>query len=119
MSGGILNMYNSDTYPAVGSDLRGSYNTFLSQGCSLLVSSASSVPENISIDATRFDGILVVDSQTEVVPANGVLEVDLCSLDGTNVYGQVRVSSENRASVVYSVVRRGVSDSYRFSTPLR
>ena len=116
---GVDNLYNVPTEQALGTDLQGSYNTFLNQSCDLLVVNATSTAENITIDATRFDGTPVITAQAETVPANGVFEFDLCAVEGPDVFGQVEVTPTNASSVIGTVVRQGSGDSYRISTPLR
>ena len=116
---GINNLYNVPTDQALGGNLFGSYNTFLGQSCNLLVVNSSGTAEPLEINATRFDGTPVITTQMESVPANGAFEFDLCSVDGPNVFGQVRLTPSNANSVVSTVVRQGAGDSYRISTPLR
>jgi len=91
----------------------------LNQGCDLLVANATSTSEEITIDATRFDGTEVISGQTETVPENGVLEIDLCSVEEADVFGQVVVTPTNANSVTSTVVREGSGNSYRVSIPLR
>ena len=116
---GVNNIYSVGSRESLGESLNGSYNTFLGQGCSLLVANANSVEENITINATRFDSTAVITDQAEVVPANGVFEFDLCAVEGPNVFGQVEVTPANPNSVLATVVRTGLDSNYVIATPAR
>ena len=116
---GITNVYPVAAREALGTVMQGSYNTFLNQDCSLLLGNVSATDEMVTVDATRFDGTMVLSGQNMTVPANGVIEFNLCEVDIDNVFGVVRVQSTNPNTVVGNVVRIGVNDNYRIATPVR
>ena len=116
---GLNNFYALAGREALGTVMQGSYNTFLDQGCSLLLGNLSSNPENVTLDATRFDGTQILLGNVVTVPAQGVLELDLCSLDVPNVFGVIRVQPTTPNSIVANVVRLGFNDNYRVATPVR
>jgi hypothetical protein len=115
----LMNIYGLRSKPAVGSVLRGSYNTFLNQRCQLLLSNPTSQDAGASVTMTRYDGTVVLNAKRLYVPARGMLDFDLCSNDIDDVYGVVSIQSDIPNSLAAEVIRIGQHDQYRFPTPVR
>jgi len=116
---GVSSLYPIPAREALGTTSQGTYNTFLNQGCSVLISNVTSSTEEVTIDMTRFDGEAVLRGQSLMVPGNGVAEFDLCSQDLPNVFGVVKINSTTSGNFVNNVVRVGESENYRVATPVR
>ena len=118
VSGGVAYMFGIPAKQAIGSVMKGSYNTFLNQSCSLLLVNPSDTEVIVGINVVRYDGRNVSNAHFKV-PAHGEYNDNLCSRDKKDVYGVVTVQPQ-RANTIYSVVvRAGDKDSYRFPTPVR
>ena len=120
-SGGhLLYMYGVQAQQALGATLRGSYNTFLNQGCRLKLTNPTAAHHTVRITMRRNDGTEVLGSGvTRAVPAKGLLDYDLCGNDVADVYGVVTVEPDLPNSVFGTIVRLGQNDQYRFPTSLR
>jgi hypothetical protein len=112
-------MYGISARQTLGATLRSSYNTFLNQGCRLLIINPTSSSVNASINMVRYDGTQVLTAQTLGVPAHGLADYDLCGQEKPNNYGVATVQPSTLNSLVSSVVRLGQNDDYRFPTPVR
>ena len=115
---GIKYIYGTHARQALGAALKGSYNTFLSQGCSLFLVNATGQAQNANIYMRRYEGTSVVGGDGVTVPANGVYEYDACAKESSNNYGVVTVIPSLKNSIVADVVRKGNNEDYRFSTPV-
>ena len=122
-AGGIQSLYAVHSTQALGSVLRGSYNTFLNQGCSLLLTNTTSQKVNVSVSMKRYDGTSLIKGKSIAVAGNGLVDYDLCANDTTPAYGLVTVQPSITNSIVATVLRKGATDSagdsYRFPTPVR
>lgn len=118
-SQGINYMYGLALKQPLGDVLRGSYNTFLEQGCRLQVVSDSESAQEVTLSMTRYDGTVVVEGMPLELSAHGLGELNLCDYDSENNYGVVTVQSEMSNTITASVIRYGNHDDYRFPTPLR
>jgi len=116
---GIQTLYGIQARQNLGSVLRGSYNTFLEQGCRLLVANPTGTARSVTITMTRYDGTQPLVGQSETVPAHGLLDYNLCTHEIDDVYGVVTVAPDVGNSVIADVVRYGLNDDYRFPTPVR
>ena len=116
---GIKYVYGVQSREALGMELTGSYNTFLSQDCDLVLTEADGVATSANVSMRRFDGTNVLTNQTVNLAAHGTASVNICSNDQPNVYGRVTVSAALSNSIVANVVRKGPNDNYRFPTPVR
>ena len=114
---GINFLYGINAKQAIGSVLHGSYNTFLEQGCRLLV--LSNATQTVQISVHRSDGTEILANSEQAVAKSGLLNFDLCASDEPNNYGVVTVQPETANSVVVDVIRVGTGDSYRFPTGLK
>jgi hypothetical protein len=115
----LMNIYGLRAKPAVGTVLRGSYNTFLNQRCQLLLSNPTGDDVGTMISMTRYDGTKVLQGEYIWVPAHGMVDLDLCSRDSANVYGVVEVQVDRSNAIAAEVIRIGDGDQYRFPTPVR
>jgi hypothetical protein len=115
-TGGIQSVSGIPARQALGSVLRGTYNSFLNQSCTLLV--GSTVDQTLDISARRSDGTDILTGMSLSVPANGITEVDLCSLDAADHYGVVTVQPASSNSTGAYIVRLGAERSYRLPTQL-
>lgn len=113
---GLQYMYGLPLVEPVGVVQRGSYNTFLGQGCSLYIANptAGSVSSNVRL--VRYDGTVVRSGDTVVVPAHGAALYN-CAKDSADKYGVLTLQANTPLSA--TVVRRGAGDQFRFPTPVR
>ena len=116
--GSLRWLYGIAAGEALGTVLRGSYNTYLSQGCRLVLTNSSDEEAGVDLTMTRYDGIRPLQGQRLSIPGNGVLDYDLCAADGRDVYGMLTMLPA-RVGVSAQVLRTGINDSYRFPTPVR
>lgn len=116
--GGINYLYGVSAKQPVGDMLRGSYNTFLEQGCSLVLSNIANESVTASITLSNQSGTVATLSSS-VIPANGSTTVDICSNDQLNTYGVVNVSMSSRNKILGTLLREGKDDQYKFPTPVR
>ena len=112
-------MYGLGASQPLGSVLRGSYNTYLNQGCRLLLTNPTNTAESSTLSMKRFDGKEVLASKTLQVPAHGLTDYDLCKEDVKNVYGVVTLHAQTPNSLLATVLRTGEAESYAFPTPVR
>ena len=117
--GTLLNLYTVPVAEGLGAVVRGSYNTFLEQRCTLIVGNTRGEQQEINIDAVRFDGEKVIEGEVLVLPANGVLEYDVCSNDEADTYGLVSIQPQIPGGITANIVRLGKDDNYRISLPVR
>jgi len=119
-SAGVLEwMYGDHARQAVGTTLRSSYNTWLNQGCTLVVANPTINDQDATLDMVRSSGLSIISSSSITVPARGLYTLDLCSSEADNYYGVVTVTAGNAGSLQGQVIRLGSADAYRFPTPLR
>ena len=118
-SGGLNYLYAVPAQETLGAVLKSSYNTFLNQGCRLLLVNPGAAVASASVTMTRYDGETPLVGQAVDIPANGILDMDLCSHDESNKYGVVTVRPQSANTLVGSVIRVGDANQYRFPTPLR
>ena len=118
-TGGIENIYGILGKEALGTKLKGSYNSYLNQDCSLLLSNPKSQVVEAQISMTKYDGTKVLDSELIEIPAFGTEEFDLCEYDPTNSYGVVTIEANRGNSLVASILRVAGDESYKFPTEVR
>ena len=98
-----------------GSVLRGSYNSFLGQGCIFRVSSLG-FAANSRLSITRFDGTKLLDEAPVFFLTAGTAEVDICYFEDQPAYGEVKFETSVIGSVAADIVR---SNSEQFITGAR
>ena len=118
-SAGINYMYGILAKPAVGSMMRGTYNTFLDQGCNLLLTNPGESKQDVKVSMVRYDGKKPVSDFSVQVPAHGMYNQNICSKDSPNVYGVVTVTPNKSNSIYATIVRLGKNNEYRFPTLVR
>jgi hypothetical protein len=129
IDGGIEYMYGIEAREALGTVLRGTYNTFLSQQSELMVVNPTSEAQEVDIAIVRSDGTELlgvnrpaVSGQLRgtgfVVPANGIVVLDLGEFEIPNNYGVVTVQPAKSNSITSWIVRRK-GDEYVMPTPVR
>jgi len=116
---GINWIYGVAAKQALGSNLRGSYNTFLNQSCDLILVSSDATAHDSSVSMTRYDGTVVLAGQVVTVPGHGTARVSLCLSEADDNYGVVTVAPTVPNTVYANVIRIGPNDNYRFPTPVR
>lgn len=116
---GIMNLYGIAAKEAIGTTLRGSYNTFLSQTCRLILGNPTGTDQTVTVGMTRYDGTDVLSGEDLTVPSRGIVDYNLCANDSPDNYGVVTAQPANPNTIVGSVVRIGNNTSYRFPTPVR
>jgi len=116
---GIQTVYGIQASEPLGTTLRGSYNTYLKQGCRLLLTNPTSAEVIATVAMKRYDGTNVNLGQILSVPAHGLTDYDLCAQEQENVYGVVTVQPQTPNTIFATVLRIGENEQYRFPTPVR
>lgn len=116
---GINTVYGIQASEPLGTIMRGSYNTYLKQGCRLLMANPTDHVVKATISMKRYDGTKVELGRLLAIPAYGLTDYDLCREDQENVYGVVTVQPENSNTIFATVLRIGENEQYRFPTPVR
>jgi hypothetical protein len=116
-SAGINYIYGIEAKEALGTVIRGSYNTYLEQACSLLIASRQN--QNVSISAVRSSGEVVIAGQTLSINENGISEFNLCEAEESDFYGVVTVQPDNVNTIFSQVIRKANGNTYQFPTPVR
>ncbi len=116
---GLQNAYGIQASEPLGTTMRGSYNTYLKQGCRLLMTNPTSTEVIATVSMKRYDGALVEYGRGLPVPAHGLTDYDLCAQEQENVYGVVTVQPQTPNTIFATVLRIGENEQYRFPTPVR
>ena len=116
---GIQTVYGIQASEPLGTTMRGSYNTYLKQGCRLLMANPTSAEVIATVAMKRYNGTTVKLGEDFAVPAHGLTDYDLCSQDQGNVYGVVTVQPATPNTIFATVLRIGENEQYRFPTPVR
>lgn len=116
-SGGIKSLYGVYAREALGSVLRGSFNTFLRQGCDLQVVNPTSAKTSVTLSMKRSNGFVTLAGRTIAVRPHGFETVDLCAIERPDNYGVLTIQPQNPNSVAATVVRSGTD--YKFPTEVR
>lgn len=113
---GLKNMYAVALQQPLSKIMKGSYNTYLNQGCTLYLGNASSSNQKVRISMKQSDGTRPTKDYDKTVPARGVLAEDLCSKSPSNVYGVLTLTASNPDRIYGVLVRNGDAGRYRMST---
>ena len=116
---GIQTVYGIQASEPLGTVMRGSYNTYLKQGCRLLMANPTSAEAIATVSMKRYDGTTVLYGNMLQVPAHGLTDYDLCAQEQENVYGVVTVQPQTPNAIFATVLRLGEKEQYRFPTPVR
>ena len=112
-------MYAVPLQEPVGSIFKGSYNTYLNQGCTLYLSNSAATKETVSVTLSQNDAKNPVNDYSLTVPGRGLLTDDLCAKVPQNLYGVVTVTAANQKRISAVVVRTGEAERYKTATLLR
>jgi len=115
----LQTVYGLQASEPMGTTMRGSYNTYLKQGCRLLMANPTSAEVITKVSMKRYDGTTVKLGEDFAVPANGLTDYDLCAQEQENVYGVVTVQPQTPNTIFATVLRIGENEQYRFPTPVR
>jgi len=99
--------------------LRASYNNFLNQECRLRLVNVSSVDEEGALTLTRFDGTVVASAESFLIPANSIVDSNICFFETQEAYGEVRFEFANPGAIVGDVIRKNFERTVQFSGQLR
>lgn len=117
---GLTGMYGIQAKQALGSVLRGSYNTYLGQESELLLVNSSAVTEEVSVVLVRNNGQRIENRTLEriSVPPLGEATLPLLEFVGVDDYGVVTVSPA-RSNAISAWLLRTRPGDYTMPTPLR
>ena len=96
------------------SEYSGTYNSFLAQGCRLRVVNDDTSEITSTVSMLRWDGTSILSNLELPVPASGVSELELCTFETEQAYGEVRVSSGSSAKIGGHVVRQNTEGDVEF-----
>ena len=116
---GINFVYGIIGKEPLGTTLKSSYNSFLGQGCELIVANSSNTATQITISMVRLDGTEVLEGDVSSIPAKGSAAYDICANDNADQYGVVTVEASAANRLLSTIVRIGANNDYRFPTPVR
>ncbi len=115
----LVSVYSLVAREPLGSVLRSSYNTFLEQGCELILLNTTDNEVSSTLTLTRYDGAQVATPDEVSIAPRAVASIDLCSYDTADNYGSVIVTPSVPNSIVGAVIRRGANNRYQAATELR
>ncbi len=116
---GLQNVFTISARESLGSNLLGTYNTFLNQDCYLTLSNSKASAEEVKLSLIKYNGQTLVHKQSFQVPGRGVLEINTCQFDTNNSYGTVRVETSRSGAITANMLRVGFNEDYRFATPVK
>ena len=116
--GGVAYMYGIKAQEGLGTVIRGSYNTFLSQDSDLVLSNPKSSSVTVTIDMQGLGGEEVLRGYTLLVPANGISVIRLNDFEQVDRYGVLSAQIGVNNGVAAWILRRRLSD-YVIPTPVR
>ena len=112
-------MYAVSLREPIGTAFKGSYNTYLNQGCTLYLGNSATAKEKVTVSMKQNDGTTPVKDYSLTVPGRGVVAEDLCAKSPQNVYGVVTVTATKPKRVYGVVVRNGEGERYKMATAMR
>ena len=117
-TGGISYMYGLNARPSLGQNLRGSYNTFLTQDSELWISNSTNTAQTARLSLVRFDQTQILDNSLVSIPARGLRIINLSDLETENNYGVARLTLDETNSLSAQVLRRKGLE-FVIPTPMR
>ncbi len=117
--GAMLYLYGIQAKEPLQSTFRGSYNTFLNQGCELMLVNPTTAPVYAVIEMKNYLGEYVLPGRNLTVPAHGMHRESLCHNDSVDRYGVVTVYGGAAQALNATLIRVGENSSFRFPTPVR
>lgn len=129
IDGGIDYMYGIPAQEALGSVLRGSYNTFLDQQSELILHNPTTSEQKVLFYLTRSDGTELLKSSATIdasgqtgelltISEHGTVSINLNQYEMANNYGVVNIIPDNQNTIVSWVTRHRGTD-YVMPTPVR
>ena len=116
-NGGLSFVYGMNAEQALGSVLRGSYNTYLNQDSNLVLVNPTDSATTTAVRLIRSTGVSVLESLNVLVPAHGRKTIRLNDYESAENYGIVEVQSDP-GTIIGTVLRYRSSD-FVIPTPLR
>ena len=117
-NGGINYMFGIPAVQALGTVLRGSYNTYLEQESEIVLINPAAEARSAGLTLVRNSGEAAEQATDLTVPAHGLKIVSANSSVGTDDYGVVTVTPDKSNSLVGFVFRKRSSE-YVMPTPIR
>lgn len=118
-TGGISHAYGLVAKQALGTTVRGSYNTYLGQSCELLLVNSTAAAVKSNIEMKRLDGTTVLAGKNITTPSYGISNFNACAEDEVDHYGVVTVEAETKNAIAPVIIRSGANGDYRFVTSVR
>lgn len=120
LSGSTDTAYAIPAREAIGTISRGSYNTFLSQRCELILTNVSSSAATAVVSVTNLNGEVVLDDTTFTLPSKGTtMDLDVCRDRNTNEYGVIKVVADGVGKIRPVLLRKGPGGRYVFPIEMR
>ena len=120
--GATGNLTFSEAVPMLvngGMTIQNSYNSFLGQSCRGLFANKTSTTQSGTVDMTRFDGTSLISGLNINIPGDGTFEVDLCSNETQEAYGQVKLTPATPGNISGIISRRNSQGTVEFSLTLK
>jgi uncharacterized membrane protein YgcG len=117
LSGALSFVYGMNATQPLGTVLRGSYNTYLSQSSYLVLVNPTDSPTTASLEMIRSTGASILGSLEILVPAHGRKTIHLNDYEGAENYGIVSVQAP--PGTIQGTVLRYRSTDFVIPTPLR
>ena len=114
--GSVRHLYGVSGVPAIGIELVGSYNTWISQLAEVWFLNLGDASETTSLTLTRSTGEQPVVGESVVVPAKGLTVLSLNDREQPDNYGRIKVQGSNPHKIVVWGFR---SRSDEYTIPLQ
>ncbi len=106
-----------DLKAGFGANQRASYNNFLGS-CRLRLANISSTDRSAAISMKRYDGTTISIDSPVAVPADSVVEVDICSNDTQSAYGEVVMTPQAAEVLTGNLIRMNSEGTAELSNQL-
>ena len=101
----------------LGQSFIGSYNSFLNQNSSLLLSNTSGEVRQVEVKLRRYDGAVIWESGEAItLKPHATNSLNLSDLVESNSYGGVEIDADATHALIGDIIRQG--DTYAFSVPI-
>ena len=118
-NGSLINALAIPAAEPLGTELKGSYNTFLSQTCKLVLINSNDNAATFELSMRSSTGAIPLRGYKAQIPPKGSFELMLSDKAASNTYGTVSVVQKTPHSLVGQIIRIGNNASYRIVTPMR
>ena len=115
--GGIDNMYGVPAIQALGTSIRGSYNTFINQESELVLLNSSNADKDVTVDIVDLNGASLLSGEVINVPTHGLTTLIVNTVADPNEYGAVTLKVNSNSVVAWVLRHRG--QQYTVPTPAR